>query len=49
MTLTHTGHPVSATLALAKGTQSTYTDHGMQWDNTGRNGHYASFAWQWPA
>jgi hypothetical protein len=49
MTLTHTGHPVSATLALAKGTQNTYTDHGMQWDNTGRNGHYAAFAWQWPA
>lgn len=48
MTLTHTAHPVSASLALAKGTRSTYTDHGMRWDNTGRNGHYASFDWQWP-
>ncbi len=49
MTLINTGHPVSATLALAKGTKSTYSDHGMTWDNTGRNGHYASFDWQWPA
>ncbi len=49
MTLTHTAHPVSSTLALAKGTKSTYTDHGMRWDNSGRNGHYAPFDWQWPA
>jgi hypothetical protein len=49
MTLTNTGHPVSASLALAKGTGSTYTDHGMVWDNTGKNGHYALFQWQWPA
>jgi hypothetical protein len=49
MTLTNTGHPVSASLALAKGTGSTYTDHGMVWDNTGKNGHYAPFQWQWPA
>jgi hypothetical protein len=48
MTLTNTPHPVSSTLALAKGTRSTYTDHGMQWDNTGRNGHYAPFNWRWP-
>jgi hypothetical protein len=49
MTLTNTAHPVSASLALAKGTGSTYTDHGMSWDNTGKNGHYAAFHWQWPA
>jgi hypothetical protein len=49
MTLTHTGHPVSATLALAVGTKSTYSDHGMNWDNTGRNGHFAPFDWQWLA
>ncbi len=48
MALTNTGHPVSATLAMAKGTKNTYSDHGMNWDNTGRNGHYAAFAWQWP-
>ena len=46
MTLTNTAHPVSPTLALARGTGNTYTDHGMRWDNTGRNGHYASFEWR---
>jgi hypothetical protein len=49
MMLTNTAHPVSSSLALAKGTGSTYTDHGMSWDNTGKNAHYAAFSWQWPA
>ena len=35
-------------LALARGTASTYSDHGMTWDNTGKNGHYAPFEWSWP-
>ena len=46
--LTNTGHPVSATLALARGIDCRYTDHGMEWDNTGRNAHYAKFQWSWP-
>jgi hypothetical protein len=49
MTLTNTAHPVSASLALAQGIGSTYTDHGMHWDNTGKNAHFAPFHWQWPA
>jgi hypothetical protein len=49
MTLTNTAHPVSASLALAQGIGSTYTDHGMHWDNTGKNAHFAAFHWQWPA
>ena len=48
MRLENTGHPVNSTLALARGTASTYTDHGMSWDNTGKNGHYAPFNWSWP-
>ncbi len=48
MRLENTGHPVNSTLALARGKASTYTDHGMTWDNTGKNGHYAPFEWQWP-
>ena len=48
MRLENTGHPVSSSLALAEGTNSTYTDHGMVWDNSGKNGHYASFQWSWP-
>ena len=46
--LTNTGHPVSATLALARGIDCRYTDHGMEWNNTGRNAHYAKFQWSWP-
>jgi hypothetical protein len=48
MLLKSTGHPVNTDLYLAKGTASTYTDHGMTWDNTDRNGHYAPFDWHWP-
>ncbi len=48
MRLDNTGHPVNQDLYLARGTQATYTDHGMKWDNTGKNGHYASFDWSWP-
>ena len=49
MRLENTGHPVNTSLALARGTASTYTDHGMSWDNTGKNGHYAPFEWSWSA
>ena len=48
MRLENTGHPVSSTLALARGTASTYTDHGMTWDNTEKNAHFADFEWSWP-
>jgi hypothetical protein len=41
------GHPVAPDrLALAVGTGgSSYTDYGMRWDNSGRNGHYAPISW----
>jgi hypothetical protein len=41
------GHPVAPDrLALAVGRSgSTYTDHGMRWDNSGKNGHYAPISW----
>lgn len=48
MMLENTGHPVNSSLALARGTGSTYTDHGMSWDNTSKNGHYSAFEWRWP-
>jgi hypothetical protein len=41
-------HFVSRRLAAARATRSSYCDHGFDWDNTGRNGHYASFEWQGP-
>ncbi|MGE0751309.1 MAG: DUF1326 domain-containing protein [Variibacter sp.] len=42
-----TGHPVNPDkLFFAVGTQgNTFTDHGMRWDNSGRNGHYAPINW----
>jgi len=42
-----TGHPVNPDrLALAVGVQgSKFSDHGISWDNSGRNGHYAPINW----
>jgi hypothetical protein len=41
------GHPVAPDrMAFAVGSAgSTFADHGMRWDNSGRNGHYAPIAW----
>ena len=41
------GHPIAPDrLALAVGRPgSTFTDHGMRWDNSGKNGHYAPISW----
>lgn len=41
-------HPVSSRLAAARATRGTYRDHAFAWDNSGRNGHYSSFAWSGP-
>src|SRR6266704_2561013 len=39
-------HPFSPKLAMAVGEQnSTWTDYGMSWNNSGKNGHYASINW----
>jgi len=32
----------------AYGTQTTYTDHGFQWDNTGKCADYSVFRWSGP-
>jgi len=41
------GHPVAPDrLAFAVGGKdSTFADHGMRWDNSGKNGHYAPIHW----
>jgi hypothetical protein len=41
------GHPVAPDrMALAVGSQgSSFADHGMRWDNWGKNGHYAPINW----
>ena len=42
-----TGHPVAPDrLAFAVGSKgSTFADHGMRWDNSGKNGLYAPIHW----
>ena len=41
------GHPAAPDkLAFAVGRAgSTFADHGMRWDNSGKNGHYARIDW----
>ncbi len=41
------GHPFNPDkLAMAVGEDgSVFQDHGMRWDNSGKNGHYAAIAW----
>jgi hypothetical protein len=43
-------HPFApAGVAMAVGEEgSTWTDYGLRWDNSGRNGHYAAIAWSNP-
>jgi hypothetical protein len=32
-------------LILARSTKYSYNDHGMQWDNSGKNGFYCRFSY----
>lgn len=41
-------HPWFPALVQASGLTSRYTDHGLEWDNTGKNADYASFRWTGP-
>jgi hypothetical protein len=41
-------HFVSRRLAAARATRGTYRDHGWNWNNAGKNGHYAGFEWRGP-
>jgi len=44
---TEAGHPFAPDrLALATGNDgSIFTDYGMRWDNSGKNGHFAPISW----
>ena len=39
------GHPYSARLAAAKGTDSNYKDHSLDFHNSGRNAHFSGIDW----
>jgi hypothetical protein len=32
-------------MMVAKSVKYTYNDHGMKWDNSGKNGFYSKFAY----
>ncbi len=34
-----------STMVIAKSVKHTYNDHGMKWDNSGKNGFYSKFAY----
>jgi hypothetical protein len=39
-------HPFAPEVAMGVGeSNNTWTDYGMSWDNSGRNGHYAAVNW----
>lgn len=38
-------HPMGSNLPIARGVKGTYSDYGLSFDNTGKNGHFREFAW----
>ena len=45
MQVRNTKHPANPDLALARTISATYEDFDFDWDNAGKNGHYAPFKW----
>ncbi len=43
--LDNVGHFASRRLSAARGARSRFTDRGLTFENSGRNGHYASIRW----
>jgi hypothetical protein len=41
-------HFVSRRLYTCRSTRSTFSDHGLDWNNAGRNAYYANFEWSGP-
>ncbi len=47
MLIANVGHPANTTLALARaGDSSRFKDAHFDFDNAGKNGHFAPFSWQ---
>jgi hypothetical protein len=38
-------HPMNSNLWLGRGVRASYSDHGLSFDNTGKNGHFREFSW----
>ena len=48
MELRNTRHPANTNLALARTIEATYQDFDFDWNNAGKNAHYADFSWKGP-
>jgi hypothetical protein len=46
MEIVNVFHPMGSNLAIAKSLRGHFSDYGLTFDNTGKNGHYREFAWQ---
>ncbi|OGQ00513.1 MAG: hypothetical protein A2Z40_03735 [Deltaproteobacteria bacterium RBG_19FT_COMBO_60_16] len=46
MVVDNVAHPCNSSLAIAQGVDSRYTDHGMRWEISGKNGHYSPIHWE---
>ena len=40
-----TSHPLGSNLWLGRGVRASYSDYGLSFDNTGKNGHFREFSW----
>jgi len=38
-------HPLTSRISAAKGVSSSYKDHSLTFENSGRNGHYGPISW----
>jgi hypothetical protein len=45
MVITNTRHACGPDLPVARGIRGTFSDYGLSWDNTGKNGHYKLIEW----
>jgi hypothetical protein len=43
--LDNVAHPYSRRLAAAKGKSSSFKDHTLSFENSGRNGHFSAIDW----
>jgi hypothetical protein len=43
--VTNTIHPMGSNLPIARGVKGVFSDHGLSFDNTGKNGHFREFSW----
>lgn len=46
LTISGVAHPVNSTLTISRARRGRVRAFGMEWDNSGKNGHSAPFSWR---